>query len=98
MSSSSLSKLLNRLLLTFLLSPFDLIKARIQSSSSVQLATIRLNFKNRPGLNVEAFKKDPVTVHSFCPRSAQLDSNLWPCPSLAAWVFEAGTLGLTSQL
>ncbi|KAK9525911.1 hypothetical protein VZT92_016582 [Zoarces viviparus] len=47
--AAALSELLNRLPLTLLPSPSDLMKARIQSSSSVRLATIRLYFKNRAG-------------------------------------------------
>lgn len=85
MSSSRFSKQLNRLLLASLLSPCDLIKVRIQSISSVQLATIRLDFRKRPGLDVQTFKKDPVTVRSFCPQSAQPDSNLRLCPPSAMW-------------
>lgn len=46
---AAFSNLLNRLLLTLLLSPSDLIKARIQSSSSARLATIRLDFKKPRG-------------------------------------------------
>lgn len=85
MSSSRFSKQLNRLLLASLLSLCDLIKVRIQSISSVQLATIRFNFKKRPTLDVQMFKTDQVTARSFCPRSAQPDSNLWPCPPCAVW-------------
>lgn len=57
MSSGSFTKLLNRLLLTFLLSPFDLIKAKDTAQLICAARHDKTQLQNRPGLNVEMFKK-----------------------------------------
>lgn len=79
MSSSSVSKLLNRLLLTHFLSPSDLIEVRKQSSSSALPAMIRLDFKN-PGPCHQDVQR---TRWQSAPRSARRDGNLWLCMPLA---------------